>query len=135
MRRAILTLATIGLLVSVSLAGHLRQSDKVAVLQTGLTPLKIDSVADYVKFKEQADVRISNNREKIVSLRARTSSGSEKINEEYALKILALEQRNDELEVRIHGATDTRRSTWLSFMRDFNYDMDELERAIKALGV
>ena len=134
MRRIILTIS-IALIISVGLAEKQNRNKKVAaVVQRGLE-LQIDSVADYQTFKGEADVKISDNRHKITALKAKTSSDHKEVNEKYDLNILALAQKNNALEMRINNATHTRTNMWLSFMREFNQDMDSLQRSIKEMGI
>ncbi len=134
MRRIILIISIIAIITSVGLAKNARQSKKVAVAQRGLEA-QIDSVADYQTFKREADVKISDNRKKITALKAKTLSDDKEVNEKYDMKILALEQKNNALEVKINNATDTRTNMWLSFMREFNQDMNSLQRSIKEMGI
>jgi hypothetical protein len=107
----------------------------VIIIQSSFAEKRIDSVANYEKFKAEADVKISDNRQKIAALKTKASSDDKEESEKNDLKILAVEQKNNEMETRIRNASDTRTNMWLVFMREFKRDMTSLEYAIKELGI
>ncbi len=96
---------------------------------------KKDSVADFEKFKKDAQEKIINNEKKIAALKAKKSNDSKEVKEKYDKKILALEQKNNELKNKIDRCDETETSRWTSFKHEFNHDMAELGKSIKDLGV
>jgi hypothetical protein len=48
--------------------------------------------------------------------------------------VAALEQKNDELKMKIDGSDKTKTSKWASFKREFNHDMNGLWNSIKDVG-
>ena len=54
--------------------------------------------------------------------------------ERYDREVLALEEKNDELQLKIKASAKTKTDVWFSFKREFNYDLFELEEAIKYFG-
>ena len=100
-----------------------------------LKEAKVDSAADFQKFKKESEIRINENQTKIAELRAKKHNESKEVEEKYDKKVLALEQKNNELKNKINKADGTKSSSWSSFKREFNHDMDELGHAIKDIGV
>ncbi len=103
--------------------------------KSDLNIAKNDSVADYQKFKSDAEKNIAENRKKIAELREKKWDNDKDAQEKYVKKVLALEQKNNDLERKINSADDTKTSMWSSFKREFNHDLTELGRAFKDVGV
>lgn len=106
----------------------------VAASQKDLTEAKKDSAADFQKFKKDAEARISDNKTKIAELKTKKSSENKETKEKYDKKVLALEQKNNELKKKIESSDNTKTSMWTSFKREFNKDMDKLGDDIKNIG-
>jgi hypothetical protein len=142
MKNKILTLAITGVIAVMSLPASAQQDKKaadarkdVASAKKDLKEAKVDSAADYQKFKTESEVKIKENQEKIAELRAKKSNDSKEIRAKYDKKVLALEEKNNELRNKIRKSGDTKSSNWASFKREFNHDMEELGHAFKDLGV
>jgi hypothetical protein len=133
-RGIILTIPLVVLMIWVGLAKDAKLPT-VIIIQSSFAEKRIDSVSNYEKFKAEADVKISDNRQKIAMLKTKASSDDKEESEKNDLKILAVEQKNNEMETRIRNASDTRTNMWLVFMREFKRDMTSLEYAIKELGI
>jgi hypothetical protein len=133
-RGIILTIPLVVLMIWVGLAKDAKLHT-VIIIQSSFAEKRIDSVANYEKFKAEADVKISDNRQKIAALKTKASSDDKEESEKNDLKILSVEQKNNEMETRISNASDTRTNMWLVFMREFKRDMTSLEYAIKELGI
>ena len=130
------------LVMAVAVSTAFGQQDKkaaaarkdVAEAQKDLKEAKTDSAADFQKFKKDAEQKISDNQKKIAELKAKKSTDSKELKEKYDKKVLALEQKNNDLKKKIEGCNNTKTSTWTSFKREFNHDMDELVTSIKNIG-
>jgi hypothetical protein len=109
--------------------------DDLKEANADLREAKMDSAADFRKFKKDAEMKISENQKKIVALKAKKSEDSKEIKAKYDEEVLALEQRNNVMKGKIELANTTKTSNWTSFKREFNHDMDELWNAIKDVGV
>lgn len=103
--------------------------------QTDLREAKIDSAADFQKFKMEAELKISENDEKIAALKEKSWNEKKDTEQKYEEKVAALQQKNDNLKKKIKESDATKTSKWSLFKREFNHDMDDLGRAIKDLGV
>lgn len=96
---------------------------------------KSDSIADYKKFKKDAEMKIENNKQKIAELKAKKSSENKEVKEKYDKRVATLEEKNNELKQKVNSYNETSNSAkWASFKREFNHDMDELGKAMKDIG-
>ena len=95
----------------------------VASSQKDLREAKKDSAADFQKFKKAAEAKISDNKKKIAELRTQKSNDSKDLKEKYDKKVLALEQKNNDLKKKIETADNTQTSMWVAFKQEFNNDM------------
>jgi len=93
--------------------------------QVDLNEARIDSAADFQKFKKESELKINDNENKIAELK--TKSWNENFDEQ---KIDALQQKNDALKKKIEESDKTKTSNWTSFKREFNHDADDLGRAL-----
>ena len=142
MKKKILTMAITGVISIVSLTAFGQENKKatearkdVAEAQQDLRKAKTDSAADYQKFRKEAEIKISENQKKIDLLKTKKISEGKEVKEKYDMKVLALEQKNNELQKDIVASAHTETNMWSSFKREFNHDMDELGQAIKDIGV
>jgi len=106
----------------------------VAKAKQDLREAKTDSAADYQKFKKESEMKIAANQKEITSLKNKKSKDTKDVREKYDKKVLALDQKNNELKMKIGGSSTTKTSNWTSFKNEFNHDMNELGDAIKDLG-
>ncbi len=140
MKKKILTLTA---LVMVTGFTAFSQEDKkakearkdVAEAKQDLKEARIDSAADFQKFKKDAETIIAENKTKISDLKIKKIDGSKEDKQKYDKKIAALEKRNNELRKKIETCDSTKTSMWTSFKQEFNHDMNELGLAIKDIGV
>jgi len=92
---------------------------------------RIDSSADYQKFRNEAGLKINRNQEMIAELKSRKAKETQEERFNYDSEILTLEYKNDMLNTRIKDSIDTKTTNWSVFKREFNHDVSELENAIK----
>jgi len=142
MKTKILTFAITAVIAMVSFSAMAQASRKatsarkdIANGKKDLKEAKLDSAADFQKFKTESEAKIKDNQTKITELKAKKSSQSKEIRQKYDKKVLALEKKNNELKGKIKKADNTKTSKWASFKREFNHDMEELGHAIKDIGV
>ena len=133
MKNKILTFAITGVIAMVSLSATAQEDKKAAAARKELKEAKIDSAADFQKFRKESETKISENQKKIAELKAKKSNDTQEIRKKYNEKVGALEAKNNALKKKIKYADDTKTSMWTSFKRGFNNDMKELEAAIKSI--
>jgi hypothetical protein len=95
---------------------------------------KIDSAADFQKFKIKAEKQIDANKKQIAILKHKKQTGTKEANAKYDKDVAALEQKNGELRVRIDTADDTPTTGWDAFKQGFNNSMEDLGCAMKNVG-
>jgi wyosine [tRNA(Phe)-imidazoG37] synthetase (radical SAM superfamily) len=142
MKNKILTFAVVALMLGTGF-NTFGQTDKkvnkarkeVKEAQMDLKEAKVDSAADYEKFRKEAEMDISDNNTKIANLKSIKRSDDKSANEKYDKKLMALEQRNNDLKNKLNGSSSTKTSAWSSFKREFNHDMSEFGKAFKDIGV
>ncbi|HEV8512053.1 MAG TPA: hypothetical protein VGQ59_02190 [Cyclobacteriaceae bacterium] len=134
MKNKFLTFAITGILAMVGLAATAQENKKAADARKDLKEAKIDSAEDFHKFKKEVENKIKENRAKIVELKEKKSIERKEIKEKYDKKVLALEQKNNELKNKIDKADYTKTNMWTSFKREFNHEMDKLGLAFKDMN-
>jgi len=100
-----------------------------------LREAKTDSAADYEKFKAASESKIRDNQAEIATLKAKKSKDTKEVKERYDKRVLTLEQKNNDLKMKISRSNKVKTSEWPAFKREFNHDMDQLGQAIKDIGV
>lgn len=141
MKRGMQLLAVMGV-IALSTVGVMGQEDKKAAearkdltqAQQDLKEAKIDSAADYMRFKKEADLKIQDNQVKIMNLKEKKSQENQDVKDRYDKRVLALEQSNNDLKLRMTNSGKIKTSNWTKFKREFNQDMDNLWEAIKDVG-
>ncbi len=91
--------------------------------------------ADWLKFKGEAETVIALNEKIIVEYKAKMTEANGKLKAKYNKNIEALETKNAELKVKLDNYQDYGKSTWDQFKSEFNHDMEELNKSLKAFTV
>lgn len=107
----------------------------VAKANLELREAKLDSASDYKKFKEDAELKIAENQKKIESLKEKKQADNKITKDDYDKKVMALEEKNTALKLKVKEADNTKTSRWTSFKKEFNRDLDEIGQAFKDLTV
>ncbi len=115
-----------GAIVVSGLVSFAQENKKAAKARQELSEAKADSAADFLKFKQEAETNIRENKKKIAALKAKKSDTDKEVNEKYNKKVLVLEQKNNALKKKIDESNTTKTSAWSSFKLGFNCDMKEL---------
>ncbi len=132
MKTIILTCAIAGVLAITGFTTFGQENKKTAEVSKDLigaqldwNEARIDSAADFKKFKKASVLKINDNENKIAELR--TKPWNQNFNEQ---KINSLQKKNDGLKKQIEESDKTKTSDWTSFKREFNHDADALGRAL-----
>jgi hypothetical protein len=137
-KRKILALTLTSAMVAASLITFAQEDKKakkdLSETNKDLKEAKTDSAADYQKFKTASETKIRENQMQIATLKAKKSTNTKEVKESYDKRVVTLEQKNNNLKMKISGSSKVKTSEWSSFKRDFNHDMDELGQAIKDVG-
>jgi chromosome segregation ATPase len=86
--------------------------------------------AEYPTFKTDAEKKIDANDRRIAELEAKINQpGKKPLDEERRKRIEELKQKNAELRSRLYGY-ENERSDWESFKREWNHDMESLDKGV-----
>lgn len=107
--------------------------EELAAAQKELKEAKLDSAADYAKFKAAAESSLLENKKRLAQLRAKQTADSTHASNQYHKKVAELEKQNAELEAKLNGSEHTSTSMWTRFKLNFNRDMSKLVRSINNL--
>ena len=142
MKNKILMFTATGVMLATSLTSYSQQNKKAEKARKDqieakedLKEAKTDSIADFEKFKKEAEIKIADNQKKIDALKVKKAESNKDTKEKYDKKVVALEEKNNALKNKIDGYSNSKTSSWTSFKREFNHDMSELGRAFKDVGV
>jgi len=111
----------------------LAQKNDMAKNQKEFCETKTDT-ADFELFKKEAEKQISGNRQKIALLKEKKLNASAKANKKFSKKILALENKNNELKKKMSDCS-SKPPLWLSFKSKFMRDLKQLGEALDDLAV
>lgn len=84
---------------------------------------------EWKSFKTKSQIKINDNEIRIVELKATIKTSEKKIDVYYKKTIDKLEQKNQDLKMRMEAYEKTL-NDWESFRRDFNHDLDETAQAL-----
>lgn len=142
MKTKILAFTLTGVMIAASLTTFAQEDKQAKKARKDLTEAKkdlreakTDSAADYQKFKTASETKIRENQMEIATLKAKKSNDTKQVKDRYDKRVIALEQKNNDLKKKIKGASTVKTSAWSTFKREFNHDMQELGHAIKDVGV
>jgi PhoPQ-activated pathogenicity-related protein len=132
MKTKILALTLTSAMVAASLITFAQEDKKVKEAQKDLWK----RIKTWKKRKRirPLETTIRENQMQIATLKAKKSTDTKEVKESYDKRVVTLEQKNNNLKMKISGSSQVKTSEWSSFKRDFNHDMDELGQAIKDVG-
>ena len=86
-------------------------------------------------FRNSGDSIIRINNLKIAGLKLKMKETGQSIDATYQKNIEILEQKKENLQVKMDTFKNDAKSDWQSFKREFKHDTDELGKALKVLTV
>lgn len=92
-----------------------------------------DSIADYNSFKTDAEVKIKEYDNKIAELKLIVQLEKNPLRETQESKVNEFTVRSSKLKSSIIEYNETGNDNWTAFKKRFNYEMNELEKAISSL--
>jgi len=97
--------------------------------------LKYAQSADYQSFKQESEMKIKKNTESIDDLKIKILKNDEKFRTENQMRVGVLEQKNISLQKEMTDYKDEGLEKWDAFKHKFNYDLDELTKALKEFTI
>jgi predicted nucleic acid-binding Zn-ribbon protein len=96
-----------------------------------LKDAQTDSISDWQQFKNDAEIKISANEQRIAEFKVKIKTTSKEFKAKYDREITVLEQKNVELKKKINEYKYEGKDKWEEFKQGFNHDMDVVEKALK----
>ncbi|MEJ2615930.1 MAG: hypothetical protein P8Z35_13305 [Ignavibacteriaceae bacterium] len=88
---------------------------------------------EWQQFKNEAELKISDNEKRINDFKAEIQKTSTKFKSKYANRVLTLEQKNIELKKMINNYTYTGKDNWKEFKQAFSNNIDSVGNALNDL--
>lgn len=108
--------------------------DRIAVDLPAFKYARVDSSADFKHFKADAETNIINNHKTIDWLKSHKTKGDNQAKAKYRDQVAVLEDKNDEMAIKIAVSEMVSTRNWVSFKRDFKKEMAELTAALKEIS-
>lgn len=93
------------------------------------------TMEEWQAFKESTTATITQNEIRIAEIKAKMKETGKSIDEGYAQKIVELEQKNEEIKLKVNKYKNDAGNDWKSFKAEYNRDINKLGQAIKNLTV
>ena len=90
---------------------------------------------EWKKIKKETNTKIGENKIRIAQLKVKMIKSENSIDTLYAKKIEELEQKNKGIKIKVDSYKNDASDDWELFKREYNHDMNELNRAIKDITV
>ena len=82
-------------------------------------------------FREESNVLIWQNETRIAELKANAKKAGKNIDATYQKSIDKLEEKNNEMQVKLDSFQNNANDDWESFKRGFNRDKDDLRHSLR----
>jgi hypothetical protein len=105
--------------------------NEIKEAENDLKVAKNDSAADFLKFRNNSELAIKDNENRINELKKKKFENNKEEQEKYDRKVLDLEVKNNELKKQMSGSESIKTSNWSSFKREFSHDLGEFGNAFK----
>ncbi|MFC2111246.1 hypothetical protein ACFLQ5_02210 [Bacteroidota bacterium] len=107
-------------------------NEQVVIAKQELMQARKDSI---IQFKEESQEKISNYEKAIADVRKGIANDKKEIKAGYENSLAVIEQKNNELKIKLANYSEEKMENWESFKEEFNHDVDELGKALKDLTV
>jgi hypothetical protein len=115
---------------------EVNESEKdLADSKTELYNIRLDTISNYERFKIEAEKSIIYQEKNITEFKAILANEKNEKNADYERKMVELDNKNNELRKKLADYNDDGQDKWVDFKNEFNYDMNELVKALNDLTV
>jgi hypothetical protein len=90
---------------------------------------------EWKKIKKETNIKFTENKIRSAQLKVKMTKSGSSIDTVYAKKIEELEQKNKNIKIKVDSYKNDTSDDWELFKREYNHDINELNRAIKELTV
>ncbi len=105
--------------------------DNVEKANQDMIDAQIQFEKEWQQFKNDAELIINDNQNKINDFKAAMKTTSTKFKAKYENEVLTLEQKNIELKKKLNEYKYERKENWENFKIEFNRDMEIVSTAVK----
>lgn len=142
MKKLIFTLIVSSLMISTVFtsctnAAKNAENSKKAVIKAAddLNKAQQAYLLDVQNYRKEIMIKIDDNKITIANFKISMKGEKEDVKAVYKNQIALLEQRNDDMKVKLDAYQVDKKDDWDKFKIEFNHDMDELGKAFKDLTV
>ncbi len=136
MKNNVFTLAVIGFMAGIILAGCGKPSEKKVEKATqDLKKVKAEYLAEWQQFKREAEQKIEANEKTIDQLKEKMKAAGPKLEAQYNKEVAELEQKNRDLKSKLADYKDEGKDKWEAFKQEVSSDLDGLGKALKDFTV
>jgi hypothetical protein len=107
--------------------------ENVAKANKELISARADYTSEWQQFKDEANLRIRANQDRIEKFKAELKTANGKYKVKYEKEVGVLEQKNIELGKRIDAFKYDGKNSWEDFKRNFTHDADDLGKTLKSI--
>lgn len=107
----------------------------VVKADSNLVVAQEEFLADVENYRRTTSEKVAENEKNIAEFKARVEQDKKIAKADYNLKIAELEQKNNDLRMKMENYRADSKEQWESFKIEFNHDMDEVGKAFKDLTV
>lgn len=112
-----------------------KSKDAVVKAADDLNKAQQAYLLDVQNYRKEIMIKIDDNKVTIANFKIRMKDEKDDIKSIYKNQIALLEQRNDDMKVKLDAYQVDKKDDWDKFKIEFNHDMDELGKAFKDLTV
>lgn len=105
--------------------------DDVEQAKQDLRDARAEYEKEWQQFRTDSELKINVIQKKIDDFKVKLRTVSSTIKNKYENEIVSLEEKNIELKKRISEYNFQGRDNWEAFKREFNHDLDAVEKALK----
>jgi hypothetical protein len=92
-------------------------------------------LVDLENYRKEITTQIAANENRIAELKIKAAHEKKTYQAGYKKKIGELEQKNNDMKIRINDYKEEGKENWEKFKQEFSHDMDELGRALNDITV
>ncbi len=108
--------------------------DEVVDAKADLADSKLDSIADFNKYKESIEKKLVENDKVIADLKANNQYDDKSTRALFLKQLNKLELKNADLKSKIENYKQGPEQKWELFKVDYNKDMDDLGKSISNMA-
>ncbi len=106
----------------------------LVVAKKELQQARLDSMKEYLNFKEASERKLNDNDAQIATLKYQIKSQKAEMQMDYNKQLEVLTQKNENLKAGIRNYKESTKEKWETFKMNFNEDLDSLGRTISMMS-